>query len=721
MCRLAGHSQSLMENKGVDRHAAAKAPATHAPDEPLPGGPQAVSDKALHTPSYNCYATPVDAAKTVDQYASRPLPATPPSKVKMADRPSTSGGPGSRKTAKIDFKPDKRVSRDDFYLGSRVYGGTRSGPIVPFQDQPPTPDTGPKTAPVPHFVSRTNDWEPTTNPMIKTSNDGIGMALGSPTQAPNFSDARNTQNVARPRKDSHPVTTPPASRNSSVDTFDMPVSRKPTGKWKLFSIFARKQSDQSVPAISISDPNGLYGTNRPEEKVVVTGQAPPSDSKNPARSNTTSSANASRHKPIVVRSQTMPLSVQVDRHDQKPRAGQKQGGKNFGRIPITPDTGLEAGPVTKPLLNVEIPDVRLERYSVMFDGVLKSNPSLLSRRQATVPKLKRVEDTIEREEEEKLYGMTRRATSPQPTTKHPGLALFPTSRQNHNHMPQKLSPRLRSNTSPAYLPSPSKATFDRTTANDRHPSAEATPNLKHPRYPFHHHEKPGIAVTTHPDIIEQETTPPPPQFSNDQSNLILDSPDEIESEDEELIMRAGWNPAAYQLPPEPKWQMISPSQKTPSTASSHASSYRKRSTSLASSSAHTHITRPSQDSDDASSYFKNSISSNDITKMTPVELSIARQISVSQQQRKLLQPLYTRLPPPPPPPVVTSSSGRRPSYTSPARTSPMTTVAVGESPRIAETKTSTPILVHPPDLLDPHQHTTLAQYRRSEQIVLEDA
>ncbi|KAI0972750.1 hypothetical protein F4678DRAFT_471699 [Xylaria arbuscula] len=705
----------MEESKGVGRHAVAKAPVIHAPDEPLHGGPETVSDKALHTPFYNYYATPVDASKNVDRYASRPLPATPLSTVKMADRPSTSGGSGSKKTAKNEFNFDKRVSRDDFHLGAKVYGGTRSGPSAPFWGQTPTPEVSPKTVSIQQFASRTNNWESTTNPMVEPRDVGIGVALGSPTHASNFSKNRNMQSTTRLRKESRSATPPPVSRSSSVDTFDMPISKKPTGKWKLFNLFAKKQSDQSVPAISISDPNGLHGTNRPEEEIVVTSQAPPpSNSKNPARSNTTtSSRKAARHKPIIVRSQTMPVSAQVDRDDAKWRAGKKQGGGDLGRIPIALDTGHESSPASKPLLNVEIPDVRLERYSVMFDGVLKSNPSLLSRRQATVPKLKRIDDAVEREEEEKLNGVSRRATSPQPATKPSGFGLFPTSRQGHNlHIPPKLSPRHRSNTSPAFLPSPSKATFDHTTLGHQRPSIEETSSLKHPRHPSPlppHHERPGIAITTHSNVVERERTPSPPRFSNDQSNLILDSPGETESENEATTTRNAWKPTAYHPPPEPKWQMISPSQKTPSTASSHASSYRKRSPSLASSS-HTHLTRASEDSDDASAYLKGG------AKMTPVEISIARQISVSRQQRKLLQPLHTGMPPLPPPPPV---AARRPSHaTSPARTSPMAAVAVSESGRIAETKTSTPTLVHPPNLLDPQQ---FAQHRRSERIVLEDA
>ncbi|KAJ3558364.1 hypothetical protein NPX13_g9720 [Xylaria arbuscula] len=382
MHKLVSRSRSLIEGKGGrGRRAATKAPVTHAPDEPLHGGPESVSDTTLHVPSYNFYATPGESSTNVDKYARRPLPATPPSIAKMGDRPSTSGGPASRKSAKNDFKYDKRVSRDDFYLGSRVYGGTRSGT---FPRQPLTPDASPKTKTVQKFASRANTRELTTKTTLELREGGIGMALGSPSQTQNFSDTWNTQNAAPPRQDSHPIATPPASRSSSVDTFDMPVLRKSSSKWKLFNIFARKPSDQPVPAISISDPNGLYGTNRPEQQVVATSQTPPPEPNNPTRSNTTASSKGSKHKPILIRSQTMPSNALADSYDQRLRPGDKRS--------------REPSPTSKPLLNVDIPDVRLERYSIMFDGVLKSNPSLLSRRQASIPKLKRIDDAVEREE-----------------------------------------------------------------------------------------------------------------------------------------------------------------------------------------------------------------------------------------------------------------------------------------------------------------------------------
>lgn len=396
---LVSRSRSLIEGKGAGRRAAAKAPApvTHVPDEPLHGGPEVVSDKTLHTPSYNGFVTPVEASKNAHWYASRPLPATPTAKAKMTDRPNTSGGPGSKKAAKSEFTFDKRVSRDDFYVGSRTFGGNRSAPLAPLRVHPPTPDASPRTAAVPWLASNTSVLEPTTSQVREAYSADIGMALGSPSHPPNFSDLPNSQNVTHPRRREPPppIASPPMSRSSSVDTFDMPISRKPTGKWKLFSIFSRKQSDQSIHAVSISNPNGLHGTNRPEG---TQRHVPPPESGNPARSNTTSSRKVPKHKPIVVRSQTMPLDTKPETYDQRSRGGEWKGDASFGRVPIALDTGGKPSLAKEPLLNVEIPDVRMERYSVMFNSVLNSNPSLLSRRQATVPKLRSIEDGVEREE-----------------------------------------------------------------------------------------------------------------------------------------------------------------------------------------------------------------------------------------------------------------------------------------------------------------------------------
>jgi hypothetical protein len=178
------------------------------------------------------------------------------------------------------------------------------------------------------------------------------------------------------------------------------------------------------------------------------------------------------------------------------------------------------------------------------------------------------------------------------------------------------------------------------------------------------------------------------QFTPEQSGLILESPTDFEdAEPSPEIIRN--NPVKPKFQ-EPEWQMIDPAQSAPSTSSS-INSYRKRSSPSSVSSVQTHVTKPSLDLDEP-----------DNIRLNPVEISIARQISISRQQRKMLQPLQT---------TFTVSRPRR----SPEKTSPMPMIAVGKNERLAETKSATPTLITPIETLS----SQLAQHRKSERIVLE--
>jgi len=131
-----------------------------------------------------------------------------------------------------------------------------------------------------------------------------------------------------------------------------------------------------------------------------------------------------------------------------------------------------------PMLDVDIPDIQMERYSVMFDSLLRPerSSSLFVRRQANPEKLKPLNElSMKKESVNSGNGMLkpyRRATSPSPV-KSPtfSLSLFPppvSARDNHPLSPRVPSlhrppPLQRSNTAPGAL-SPSRQTF--TQSND---------------------------------------------------------------------------------------------------------------------------------------------------------------------------------------------------------------------------------------------------------------
>ncbi|CAJ2501943.1 Uu.00g047960.m01.CDS01 [Anthostomella pinea] len=601
-----------------------------------------------------------------------------------SDRPSTSGGPSSKNSDKNSFNFDKRVSRDDFFLASSSIPtrGVGSKPYVTTPGQLPTPDASPRSSPAPR---------PAIVPIIRMATPesstenvpaGIGMALGSPAHPPRTGGTWNPQSSLRPRQASTPVLTSPASRVGGTDSYGMPIQKKQHSKWKLFSKFGRKHSDQSASAVSISEPNELKGFHRQEQ---------PPGRWAPERSNTMENSKTLRYKPT--RSQTMPYM---------------EGHEAFGSIPIVLDDTAPSSVSAGPLLTVDIPDITMERYSVMFGSVLQPPPSqsLLARRQATVKKLKSIKDTIEHEEEKKYHVQPRRETSPQPVTRSPAFALFPptpSSRPKQLH-PLRQSQHSRSNTSPATLPSPSRATFEGSAYGQRPSIDEGSGlnSLKHP--PAHHQKKGKLNIATLAKGREQNTTPVS-QLGNGQSSLLRESPTDMDSPEYEVVTVEQLRPNAQHMQAEPRWQQISPSQLTLSTASS-ATSDRKRSPSLASS-AHTHVTS-SSDLDDPAVVVETA-------KMTAVEMSIARQISISQQQREMLRPLRTASPACPAPGKARPSPFRSTTSTSTA-TSPVA-LSIGKNERLAETKTLTPILVHPSATLD----SQLAQHRKSEFIVLEGA
>ncbi|KAI1210024.1 uncharacterized protein F4807DRAFT_82296 [Annulohypoxylon truncatum] len=618
----------------------------------------------------------------------------------MSVRPSSSRGLGSKNSASNSFKYDKRISRDDSFINSRTAVGAGFKSYNSFaRGQPPTPEISPRTSP-PRKISVPTVRMPTPESLNDTGSSEIGMALGSPTSIPVSGGSRTPQTTLRaPPAPKSSLVSPAASGISSTGS----LPRKQSTKWKLFGRFGRKPSDQSLPGPMPNEPRVLP---KPEQTQDMSSQ--PWYDQNMQRSNTLGTRKPPKHKPIVIRSQTMPYEAdsppQVPRSTSRP--SEKKTEETFGRIPIALDTNQNS---SGPLLDVEIPNITMERYSVMFGSVLQSQPSLLARRQATVQKLKSIDDAVEREEEngkhrEKLHGLhhemhhedhhkvlksPRRVTSP--ATGSPSFALFPPQRPAHAP-PSNPSPLSRSNTSPALLQSPLKATFDHTAPN-HHTQSHDVPRHNHLRdSPGRPYPKGKLTIATLARAREQNAAPREYQFSPDSSNLVLESPTEMSSPEFDVVKSESIRPRASYMQ-EPKWQMITPQQQTPSTATSSLSSERKPPPSSPATSATSKLSQDSKDDED--DLLENS------SNMNPVELSIARQISISRQQRKMLKPLQT----------VT-----RPQR-SLSRPIPVPKIAIGENERLAETNTKTPILITPEE----SPIANLAAHRKSERVVLERA
>lgn len=583
---------------------------------------------------------------------------------------------------------DKRMSRDDIYIRSRM--AAMSQFHIPVRGSTITPQHSPDY-PVPQEVSIPIRMQ---TPESMTSGEiPIGMALGSPAHLPTEQSRWQAQfPPASPRAASpQAVSTQPATPQTNMSSEPSPgfhapppggsLQRKKTGRRKLFGLFGgRKNADgEATPSVSMDKSSA---------------SRPP-----PARSNTQSEKKAPKPNPGMSRSNTMPYPAEDPLSPpmvttgplnlQAPHLGpSSRQGNNYYRQDVTRDMPRE--PPVPSLLNVQIPDTKLERYSVMFSDVLnpggtKAEPatSLLARRQATLERLKSINDRIEAEEAMKEAMRPRRATSPQPQPS-PRLSIFPSPPSNRTQpaidTPTTLSRIARSNTSPGRLPSPTQPTFDRRAPP---PAQIKTRNLTVPN-PFDMHPPPSTEGPIYPtDTTFHFGSQDQPGF------VVIDSPTALEPEDHDIIIAQPIKPTLH----EPQWQMVSPST-TSSAMSSAAFSVRPgRSPSVSSSS--THMTKPSTDSkfEEADAAFQNA-----------VEVSIARQISISRQQRQLLRPLQTRR-------RRESGSGAGAGVTGP---SPRSAVSESRSPlgvtvikspnppnrlgkeeSLREIQTSTPTLVHP--------------------------
>ncbi|KAK7743130.1 hypothetical protein SLS53_004215 [Cytospora paraplurivora] len=381
-----------------------------------------------------------------------------------------------------------------------------------------------------------------------------------------------------------------------------------------------------------------------------------------------------------------------------------------------------AVPPVPSFLDIQIPDTTLERYSVMFSDVLNEAPkqetavSLLARRQATLERLKTMTGTSNEEETEKETPRQRRATSPA-RTQSPKLTLFPMPPAGRitpgMDTPKTQSRLTRANTSPGILPSPTRASFDTRQA----PTSVKTPHAKTLTVP---NPFEGTPSPTIPKPGKKEPDPIYPtdtgfHFGPDDSGPVLESPIDM-APSEEIIISQPFKPTLH----EPQWQMVSPpppasasasasdsSPKAPSVLSSATSGGRRRSPSTASS-APTHATKPSSEIDDADAAFQNAVKD-----------SIARQISISRQQRALLRPLQTRRATGGPAGaavgvgvgVGSTVGGEWSSSSSPTRR------VVAEDKAIRETKIATPTLVNPREQAVNPVH--LAQNRKSSWAVVE--
>ncbi|KAL1962466.1 hypothetical protein VTN77DRAFT_9667 [Rasamsonia byssochlamydoides] len=230
----------------------------------------------------------------------------------------------------------------------------------------------------------------------------IGIALGSPgAVASPYSTAKSN--------DGPP---PPSEVQATTNDTSGSLRRKPS-KWKKFGgLFKGKQNTQKT-------------SNLPFYQVQVNDQPMGTDSEFPyehaflAQSRYELRQDAVRQNKDSSHMEAWPRLEDESRKEQDPdNQSHAQAGHNGG---INSSGSIPSGP--GPFLQVDIPDIHMERYSVMFGSVLgnKQPAGLLERRSKTLDKLKVATDEPHAPEAHKPQ---RRATSPS-LSKSPSFTLFP--------------------------------------------------------------------------------------------------------------------------------------------------------------------------------------------------------------------------------------------------------------------------------------------------------
>ena len=235
----------------------------------------------------------------------------------------------------------------------------------------------------------------------------IGMALGSPSQAPRTHaqsplpplPSETDENNTRSFIGSAPSALVPEI-NDVPKTGDL--SKQKT-KWKMFGgIFGKKTTTtpaspaspfhhvQNVPVGRLQSDSGLSHVKRSIDQEFVRTQDLPSPNRRLGKGRDgMKNRHIQKHrpenlniKPDLSRASTAPILHVDERSPTPPPKDSTGNGSKFSRAHGEPM-----------MLQVEIPDVAMDRFSVMFGSVLKPRqPSLLIRRQVHLENVKTVDD-----------------------------------------------------------------------------------------------------------------------------------------------------------------------------------------------------------------------------------------------------------------------------------------------------------------------------------------
>lgn len=440
-------------------------------------------------------------------------------------------------------------------------------------------------------------------------------------------------------------------------------------KWGLFRSSSKKTRDNLASRPQRSAPDTIVGPE-PTTKILARNQS--------------YSTPSSNRRPVgekVQRSQT----DLVDRVGRR-RLFKPEDSPTKQTQQLEPARPQKMPPKRTParinFLDIDIPSVEMERYSVMFQDVLGKKPQsgLLTRRQARLSNLRSYSDQPTKGPQ--MHGQRQGQQSEDMTprrSRSPLFSLFPPTPGN---VGSPSSSRMRSYTCPVTPSTPSTEVYQLPEIRHRKISSQDAGDS----WP-----RPVVEeVTSHPNLVSK--------FHRQQKNTAHANLDPVQ-----LVTRSNGSQGKSEihikdkLRPvvvEPAWQMMTP---PTSRSSTSTDLYQKRAASP----------QTPVDSNQGTPYDgRPSAAAKALSDA--VKASITRQISQSQQQRKLILPLQNATP-------------RRGMKTMPGGekgTTPAVAVTMVEDERLAETRTSKPKLIHPEPMAS-ESPRAMHRYHKSEQVILE--
>lgn len=309
---------------------------------------------------------------------------------KLPERPFTSGGT-KKSTGNFPKRANtvRRETRDDLFFNPLTAHGIDGPTFYNF----PLPSTRPPPSPVvPQMVEPLlRSYSPdsiktgmTVHPNVSEAE--IGMALGSPAHPPeNWQQPQQVLGVETV-SDSHPVD------DMSYDADSVVAPKQKKGR-KWFGLFGSKK--EKTPA-------SFYQLKPESEQEAPTSDSSSPEAKRTGRSRGRSTSSKTSKKPDMKRAQTAPTTPGLQNSFQASISTTIQAGAPDIRVqgPIGVEV-LRSYPKVSPegpKLDLALPSVEMERYSVMFGDILQkpssTTSSLLQRRQATLDRLKSVEEAL---------------------------------------------------------------------------------------------------------------------------------------------------------------------------------------------------------------------------------------------------------------------------------------------------------------------------------------